>query len=75
MIILLGFLMGLGLGAALTLLFEMVAKPIHSKAAIMRLTGQTPLGSVPLTHHGLVAANEPTWRDRATNWFSRRVRL
>ncbi|GAA4722688.1 lipopolysaccharide biosynthesis protein [Sphingomonas lutea] len=73
MIVFLGFLGGLGFGVALTLLIELLLKPIHGRAAIVRLTGHTPLGSVPLTRHGLAANDDRSFKTRILQWLPRRA--
>ena len=57
LITLMGLISGLAAGLFLTLLLEMISKPVHGRTAVARLTGQTPMAIVPLTRHG--AVNEP----------------
>lgn len=73
MIVLLGFLAGLGFGLALTLLLELIFKPIHGRGAITRLTGHTPMGTVPLTRHGAAVDEDRSFKTRMLQWLPKKA--
>lgn len=62
-----GVAAGLGAGAALALLIEMIQRPIRSAGALARITGAPPLAVVPVL-------NKRNFRQRRRKWLWQRRR-
>ena len=66
-----GTLGGIGVGLAMILLWELLAARIHGAGTIARLTGEEPLGAIPVMKHGpLPSLLTPI--DRFMLWQARR---